>query len=156
MKMAYENVHVLQMDIFINHKLQIDIFINHELQMEIFINHLLQMDIFLNHVLQMDIFTSHVLQMDIFINQALQMKTILINHVLQMDILKKHFHKPCPSEEEKIHKPCKPRNPHESPTKPYCQTKDSISWSSLPTSALCRLRLCNSLHQWAKHQDSGV
>ncbi len=34
--------------------------------------------------------------------------------------------------------------------------QDSISWSSLPTSALCRLRLCNSLHQWAKHQVLGL
>ncbi len=42
----------------------------------------------------MDIFTNHVLQMDIF-----------INHVLQMDIFKNHFNKPCPSEEEIIHKP---------------------------------------------------
>ncbi len=51
--------------------------------------------------------------------------------------------------------------PHESPTKPYCQTKDSISWSSLPTSALCRLRLCNSISgnikvRWGKHQGSGL
>ncbi len=62
--------------------------------MDIFTNHVLQMDIFINHVLQMDIFINHVLQMDIF-----------INHVLQMDIFKNHFNKPCPSEEEIIHKP---------------------------------------------------
>ncbi len=42
-KMAYENIHVFQMDIFINHALQMDIFINHVLQMDIFINHVLQM-----------------------------------------------------------------------------------------------------------------
>ncbi len=46
------------------------------------------------------------------------------------------------------------KNPHESPTKPYFQTKDSMSWSSFATMAPCRLRIWHGLHQWAKHQGS--
>ncbi len=56
LQMVYENIHVLQMDIFINHVLQMDILINYLLQMDIFINHKLQIDIFINHELQMGIY----------------------------------------------------------------------------------------------------